>query len=87
MPTPLAEDIEWAYDVISKNNLYGTGANQMVLDLQRSEIKAWKTLINLEWIPTNEEEMIRLKEFEDAHKLDNTKKRKGPIRQPKKEDD
>jgi len=71
MPKMLAEEIEWAYEQISANKLYGNGANNMVLDLQRPEIKAWKNLINLEWIPTNEEEMNRLKEFEDMHKLDN----------------
>jgi hypothetical protein len=80
MPKMLAEDIQWAIDVISANNLYGTGGNSMVLDLQRPEIRAWKTLINLEWIPTNEEEMNRLKEFEDAHKLDSQKKRKAHIK-------
>ena len=83
----LAEDIQWAIDVISANNLYGTGGNNMVLELQRPEIKAWTTLINLEWIPTNEEEMKRLKEIEEQHKLENQKKRKGSFRNVKKDED
>lgn len=41
---------------------------------ERQEIKAWTELISLKWIPTNLEEMERLKEFEELHKLDNQKK-------------
>lgn len=87
MPKMLSEDIQWAIDIISANNLYGTGGNNLVLDVQRPEIKAWKTLINLEWIPTNEEEMNRLKKYEESYKLNDQKKKKVAIRQAKKDDD
>ena len=66
-------------EVISTNKLYTGNINNINLDIQRPEIKAWTELISLKWIPTNIEEMERLKEHEELHKLENQKgKRKRP---------
>jgi hypothetical protein len=37
-------------------------------NMERPEIKAWIEQLSLKWIPTNNEEMERLKEFEELHK-------------------
>jgi len=71
MPKMLVEDIQWAIDVISANKLYTGNLNQVNLDTQRVEIKAWTELISLKWIPTNIEEMERLKEYEELYKQEN----------------
>lgn len=71
IPKMLVEDIQWAIEVISANQLYTGNLDNINFNTERSEIKAWTELISLKWIPTNTEEMERLKEFEEMHKLDN----------------
>jgi hypothetical protein len=71
MPKMLVEDIQWAIEIISQNKLYTSNLNYINLDTQRPEIKAWTELISLKWIPTNVEDMERLKEYEELHKLEN----------------
>ena len=51
--------------------------------MTRPEIKAWTELISLKSIPTNLEEMERLKEYEELHKQENQKRGKRQVRQPK----
>ena len=72
-PKTLREDIEWAVDVISANKLYTGNLNDVQLDTKRPEIRAWTELISMERIPLNIEEMKRLKEYEELHKLENQK--------------
>ena len=71
IPKMLVEDIQWAIEVISANQLYTGNLDNINFNTERPEIKAWTELISLKWIPTNTEEMERLKEFEELHKLDN----------------
>lgn len=66
----LMEDIEWAIEVISANKLY-TGSMSMInFNRQRPEIEAWLDQIDLKNIPKNINEMERLREYEEHHKLD-----------------
>lgn len=74
IPKMLVEDIQWAIEVISANQLYTGNLDNINFNTERPEIKAWTELISLKWIPTNDEEMERLKEFEELHKQDNQKK-------------
>ena len=74
IPKMLVEDIQWAIEVISANQLYTGSLDNINFNTERPEIKAWTELISLKQIPTNYEEMERLKEFEELHKLDNQKK-------------
>jgi hypothetical protein len=83
MPKMLVEDVQWAIEVISQNKLYTGNINQVQYDLTRPEIKAWTELISLKSIPTNLDEMDRLKEYEELHKQENQKRGKRQVRQPK----
>ena len=65
IPKMLVEDIQWAIEVISANQLYTGNLDNINFNTERPEIKAWTELISLKWIPTNDEEMERLKEFEE----------------------
>lgn len=47
MPKLLLEDIEWAIEVISANKLYTGNLDNIKLNKERPEIKAWSDLINL----------------------------------------
>jgi hypothetical protein len=79
IPKMLMEDIEWAIEVISANKLY-TGSMSMInFNRQRPEIQAWLDQIDLKNIPKNIQEMERLKEYEELHKLDNQKKNKKKL--------
>lgn len=70
IPKMLMEDIEWAIEVISANKLY-TGSMSMInFNRQRPEIEAWLDQIDLKNIPKNINEMERLREYEEHHKLD-----------------
>lgn len=64
--------------------MYTDDLNDVKLDTNRPEIRAWTELISLERIPVNIDEMKRLKEYEELHKLEN--QRKGKRSQPKKVD-
>ena len=71
MPKMLIEDIQWAIDVISANKLYTGNMDSIDFNMQRPEIEAQINQINLKTIPCNIEEMERLKEYEELHKLEN----------------
>lgn len=79
IPKMLVEDIQWAIEVISKNQLYTGNLDSIQFNLERPEIKAWSDLIALKSIPKNYEEMERLKFFEELHKLENQKKGRKKI--------
>ena len=74
LPKMLVEDIQWAIDVISQNKLYTGNMDSIKFNKDRPEIKAWTDLINLNSIPTNKEEMERLKYYEELFKLESQKK-------------
>jgi hypothetical protein len=74
IPKMLVEDIQWAIEVISQNRLYTGSMDSIKFNTERPEIKAWTDLINLNSIPTNKEEMERLKYYEELHKLESQKK-------------
>lgn len=71
MPKMLMEDIEWAIEVISANKLYTGSLDMINFNIQRPEIQAWLDRINLKCLPKNEQELERLKEFDELHRLDN----------------
>ena len=61
LPKNLREDIEWAVEVISSNKLYNGNLSKVELDELRPEISVWTKMISGENIPTNKEEMKRIR--------------------------
>ena len=57
IPKTLLEDIEWAIEIISTNQLYTGNLDLIPFETNRPEIAAWLDRINLKAIPQNEEEM------------------------------
>ena len=68
MPKMLLEDIDWAIEVISANKLYSGSLDNIKFNKERTEIKAWIDLINLDAVPISEEEKERLDEYEERYK-------------------
>ena len=70
VPKMLAEDIQWAVDVISANKLYTGNMASINFNNERSEIRHWIDEISMKSIPRNIAEMERLKEYEELMKMD-----------------
>lgn len=70
----LLEDIDWAIEVISANKLYSGSLDNIKFNKERTEIKAWIDLINLDAVPISEEEKERLDEYEERYKQQSQKK-------------